>query len=164
MHKVSERGWKSPWDPGDTRKRDTRWRETGRRRSLISLLPPRLACPRAQSPHAFAYFVNTNEGLVVAHGTSGPTKKSRTSLFTNKTCLLTVLCRRDPAWTHLVPWMQNISYWRCPFCVCSAWIRKILLCLRIKIRRKRKILEIMTKNDFFTIATSQRKIRSIALK
>ena len=142
----------------------TRHRKEKKWRSLISLLPPRLACPREQSPHAFAYFVNPNEGLVVAPGTSGPTKKSRTSLFTNKTCLLTVLCRRDPAWTHLVPWMRNISYWRCPFWVCSAWIRNILLCLTIKVRRKRKILVIMTKNDFFTIATSQRKTRSIALK
>ena len=89
MHKVSKCGWKSPRDTG---KRDTRWRDTGRRKSegpsYISLLPPCLACPCAQSPYALAYFVSPNEGLVVAHGTSGPTKKSRTSLFTNKTCLL----------------------------------------------------------------------------
>ena len=121
MHKISKRGWKSPRDTG---KRDTRWRDTGRRKSegpsYISLLPPCLACPCAQSPYALAYFVSPNEGLVEAHGTSGPTKKSRTSLFTNKTCLLTVLCRRDPAWTHLVLWMWNISYWRCPFWVWSA--------------------------------------------
>ena len=124
MHKVSKRGWRSPRDTGDTGKRDTRWRDTGRRKSegpsYISLLPPCLACPCAQSPYSLAYFVSPNAGLVVAHGTSGPTKKSRTSLFTNKTCLLTVLCRRDPAWTHLVPWMRNISHWRCPFWVCNA--------------------------------------------
>ena len=66
MHKVSKRGWKSPRDTG---KRDTRWRDTGRRKSegpsYISLLPPCLACPCAQSPYALAYFVSPNEGLVV---------------------------------------------------------------------------------------------------
>jgi len=88
MHKLSKRGWKSPRDIGDTGKRDTRWRDTGRRKSegpsYIALLPPCLDCPCAQSPYALAYFVSPNEGLVVAHGTSGPIKKSRTSLLQTK--------------------------------------------------------------------------------
>ena len=52
---------------------------------------------RARTRDALAYFPSPDEGLVAAHGTGGSTKKSKTSLFTNKTCLLTVLCRRDPA-------------------------------------------------------------------
>ena len=53
-----------------------RQRKKRKRRSLISLLPPRVACHRGQRiSRALAYFVSPNEGLVVVHGTSRPTKK-----------------------------------------------------------------------------------------
>ena len=129
-------------------------------RSLISPIPPRLACPRwRRISYALAYFVSPNAGLVVVHGTSGTTKKSQTSLFTKKPFLLTVLCRRNPVWTHLVPWMRNISYSRCLFWVCSAWIRKISLYLRTKDRIKQKNIYCFNyeEKDFLTISTAQKK-------
>ena len=140
-----------------------RQRKKGKRRSLISLLPPPVASHRGQRiSRALAYFVSPNEGLVVVHGTSRPTKKSKTSPFISKACLLTVLCRRDPAWTHLVPWMRNISYSRCLFWVCSAWIRKISLYLRTKDRIEQKNNNYEQK-DFLIISTSQNTCVSLEL-
>ena len=52
-----------------------RRRKKKKLRSLISPIPPYLACPRARRiSYALAYFVSPNAGLVVVHGTSGTTK------------------------------------------------------------------------------------------
>ena len=59
-----------------------RQRKKRRRRSLISLLPPRVACHRGQRiSRALAYFVSPNEGVVVVHGTSRPTKNKNFAVY-----------------------------------------------------------------------------------